>query len=43
LGLQYTIEYKKGTANQAVDALSQHHSILVAEVLAITVVTPEWL
>jgi hypothetical protein len=43
VGLQYTIEYKKGTANQAVDALSRHPSIPVAEVLAITVGTPEWL
>jgi hypothetical protein len=43
LGLQYTIEYKRGAANQAVDVLSRHPSIPVAEVLAITMGTPEWL
>lgn len=43
LGLQYTIEYKKGSTNQATDALSRHPAISVSEVLAITVGTPEWI
>lgn len=43
LGLQYTIEYKKGSTNQAADALSRHPAISVSEVLAITVGTPEWI
>lgn len=43
LGLQYQIEYKKGSTNQAADALSQHPAIPVGEILAITLSTPEWL
>jgi hypothetical protein len=43
LGLQYQIEYKKGSANQAADALSRHPAIPVGEILAITLGTPEWL
>jgi hypothetical protein len=43
LGLQYSIEYKKGSNNQVADALSRHPLIDVAEVLAIIVGTPEWL
>lgn len=43
LGLQYSIEYKKGSNNQVADALSRHPAISVGEVLAITMGTPEWL
>jgi hypothetical protein len=43
LGLQYSIEYKKGSNNQVADALSRHPLIDVAEVLAIIVGTLEWL
>lgn len=43
LGLQYSIEYKKGSTNQVADALSRHPAISVGEVLSITMGTPEWL
>jgi hypothetical protein len=43
LGLQYTIEYKKGCTNQVADALSRHPSLSIGEVLSITMGTPAWL
>ena len=43
LGLQYSIEYKKGAANQVADALSRHPAFEAGEVLAMTMGTPEWL
>lgn len=43
LGLQYSIEYKKGCNNQVADALSRHPSLSMGELLAVTVGTPDWL
>lgn len=40
LGLQYRIEYRKGSANQAADALSRHPE---ATANAISVCVPRWL
>lgn len=42
MGLQYKVQYKKGTLNGAADALS-HKTNSEAEVLAISTVTPVWL
>jgi hypothetical protein len=43
LGLQYSIEYKRGSTNQVADALSRHPAISLSELLAVTVGTPDWL
>lgn len=41
MGLQYTIQYKKGSTNQAADALSRQFDS--AALMAIFVATPAWL
>jgi hypothetical protein len=37
LGLQYSIEYKRGSTNQVADALSRHPAISLSELMAVTV------
>lgn len=42
LGLDYEIQYQKGKANQAADALSRRTPVEVAELHALTSILPTW-